>query len=83
MRLVSLCLVMCAVPVLAQVQPKPVVKKAAPAQKVDFTESDLIEGTLQGPDGHIFVGKDKPVFKSLTLVRDNFNDKLMDSVDEM
>lgn len=83
MRLVSLCLVLCAVPVLAQVQPKPVVKKAAPAQKVDFTESDLIEGVLQGPDGEVVVGRDKPVFKSFKLVRDNFNDKLMDSVDEM
>jgi hypothetical protein len=81
-RLGAVCLLLGAVPVLAQVQPKPVVKKA-PAQKVDFTETDLITGTLAGPDGEVVVGKDRPVFKSLTLVRDNFNDKLMASVDEM
>ncbi|MEW5740875.1 MAG: hypothetical protein AB1938_18290 [Myxococcota bacterium] len=82
MRFLALCLALVTVPALAQSQPKPAAKKP-PVQKVDFNDPDLINGTLQGPDGEVVVGKPRPVFESFKLVRDNFNDKLMASVDEM
>jgi len=45
-RLVALVVVVLAVPALAQVQPKPVVKKPAPAQQVDFNFNDKLMASV-------------------------------------
>lgn len=85
MRFLAAALVLSlAMPAFAQtVAPKqPAPKKAVPVQKVTF-DGDEIGGTVIGPEGEVIVGVERPVFHSFNLKRDNFNDKLMASVDEM
>lgn len=58
-------------------QPKP-----APPQRIDFGE-DLIEATTKTPDGTIITYRNSPKFKNLIKVRENFDDKIVRSVDQM
>lgn len=86
MRLFAAVLVLAlSVPAFAQTsaakQPAP--KRAVPVQNVTFGDGDVLEGTVQGPDVDIVVSPNRPVFEHYKLVRENFNDKLMASVDEM
>lgn len=86
MRLFAAVLVLAlSVPAFAQTsspkQPAPK-QKPVPVQTVTFGD-DEIRGTVIGPDGEVVVGVERPVFHSFNLKRDNFNDKLMASVDEM
>lgn len=85
MRLFAAVLVLSlAVPALAQTTPKqPAPKKAVPVQRIDFGNGDVLEGVVVGPDVDIVVSPNRPDFERFKLVRENFNDKLMASVDEM
>lgn len=85
MRLFAAVLVLAlSVPAFAQTaSPKQPVKRPVPVQRVDFGQGDVLEGTVQGPDVDVVVSPNRPVFEHYKLVRDNFNDKLMASVDEM
>ena len=53
-----------------------------PVQHVDF-EKDVIEGTTQGPDLQDITTYKPPKFGNLIKVRENFNDKIVRSVDQM
>lgn len=85
MRLVTALLVLSlSIPAFAQTTPKQATpKKPVPVQHVIFDGEGEITGTVIGPDGEVIVGVERPVFHSFNLKRDNFNDKLMASVDEM
>lgn len=58
-------------------QPKP-----APVQKIEF-DPDLIGGGIHTPDGTIITYRNSPKFKTLIKVRENFDDKIVRSVDQM
>ena len=59
-------------------------KKAEPKATVIFSDGDDIAGERQGPMiDEIYVPNRRPGFKSLITVRDNFKDKLMQSVNEL
>lgn len=56
--------------------------EAPKVQKIEF-DPDLVEGTLKGPDlGEITADK-RPIFKPLIKVRENWNDKIVKSVDQL
>lgn len=82
-KVIALLLAVAAVPALAQIEPKPAPKKVAPVQRVDFGEGDLIEGGLATGEVDIYLGVKRPGFESLLRVRQNFNDKLRESVHEL
>jgi len=56
-------------------------KKAA-AQHIDF-ENDLIKGSTLTSDIEVITYRNSPKFKSLIKVRENFDDKIVRSVDQM
>jgi hypothetical protein len=56
--------------------------KKVPVQRHDF-ENDVIEATTKTPDGSIITYRNSPKFKSLIKVRENFDDKIVRSVDQM
>ncbi len=82
-RLVVMLLV--SAPVFAQPKPaeKPAPTQSPKAQNLIFGESDVIEGTLDGPDIGVTYGRPPPKFNPLIQVRMNFDDKLRDSVGKM
>lgn len=51
-------------------------------QVVDFPD-DLIDGSREHPEVTAVEVRKAPTFRSLVKVRDNFNDKLLESVHEM
>lgn len=85
MRLFAAALVLAlSVPAFAQTSsPKQPAKRPVPVQRVDFGQGDVLEGTVQGPDVDVVVSPNRPVFERSKLVRENFDDKLMASVDEL
>lgn len=50
---------------------------------VVFDENDVVNGELQGPNGQVVTAGPDPVFPSLIRVRQNFSDKLMQSVQNL
>jgi hypothetical protein len=58
-------------------------ERKVPVKNLDFTNSDVIDGTRVIPLGELYVAKPTPVFKRLITVRTNFNDKLLASVNEL
>ncbi|MBL9038747.1 MAG: hypothetical protein JNG84_09555 [Archangium sp.] len=67
---------------LAQVQPERPQPQRTAAQRIDFTD-DLIEGGIERPVGDMYSVPQRPRFPTLLKVRTSFNDKLMQSVNEM
>lgn len=80
-KTLAVMMVVLAVPAVAQTEQEK--KKAAPVQKLDFTEGSEIEGGAAVPLGHIYLVPPKRVFSNLIKVRMNFDDKLRESVHEM
>lgn len=56
--------------------------KKVPEQKIDF-DDDVLEGTTKSPYVDIYLGRNRVIFKGLIKVRENFNDKIVRSVDQM
>ncbi len=52
-------------------------------QHVDFAETDVINGSVDGPADSLVTITKRPVFGPLLEVRANFNDKLLQSASEM
>jgi hypothetical protein len=57
-------------------------KKPVPVQKIDF-ENDVLEGVGLRPDVDITLVRNPAKFPSLIKVRENFDDKIVRSVDQM
>jgi len=57
-------------------------KKPVPKQEIVF-DPDLIGGTLSTPDGTIITYRNSPKFRNLIKVRENWDDKIVRSVDQM
>ena len=57
-------------------------KKPVQTQHIDF-ENDIIKGTLKTPDTDIYLSRNPAKFPSLIKVRENFDDKIVRSVDQM
>lgn len=93
-KLLMLCVVMVAVPAFAQDDdsPPPVRKEAsgggggkggkAGPQTIDF-EDDTIEGDLTKPDGEYVEARKKVQHSNLIRIREDFEDKVMQSVGEL
>lgn len=82
-RLATALVLSLAVPAVAQKSDaKPAEKKAVAVQEVVF-ENDLIGGDRLVPTGSLVLSPKRPVFERFTWVRTHFNDKLLDSVNEM
>jgi hypothetical protein len=58
-------------------------KRKAPVSEVKFGEGDDILGGTVGPDGQVVQGDQRKVFPSMIRVRDNFADKLRQSVNAL
>jgi hypothetical protein len=58
-------------------------EKRQPKTEVIFGEGDDVLGGTVGPDGILLQGDTPPKFKSMIRVRENFSDKLRDSVNEL
>jgi hypothetical protein len=56
--------------------------KKVPVQRIDFGE-DVLQGTTLSPDLDIYVVRNPPKFPKLIKVRENFDDKIVRSVDQM
>lgn len=58
---------------------------AEPSKKTElkFDEPDLIEGGLKGPADTYVTFRKRPDFKTMIKVRENFDDKIVRSVDQM
>ena len=56
--------------------------KKVPVQKIIF-DPDLIDATTKTPDGTIITYRNSPKFQSMIKVRENFDDKIVRSVDQM
>ena len=80
MKTLLTSLLLFAVPALAQAE-----KEAKPAktQTITFDGNDLITGERETPFAQIFEARQPPRFKRLFKVRQNFDDKLAQSVHEM
>lgn len=52
-------------------------------QHVDFAETDVINGSVDGPADVLITTPPRSGFASLLKVRANFNDKLLQSASEM
>jgi hypothetical protein len=92
-KLLMLCVVMVAVPAFAQDDdsPPPVRKEAGGGggkggkggpQTIDF-EDDTIEGDLTKPDGEYVEARKKVQHSNLIRIREDFEDKVMQSVGEL
>lgn len=92
-KLLMLCVVMVAAPAFAQDDdsPPPVRKEAgggggkggkAGPQTIDF-EDDTIEGDLTKPDGEYVEARKKVQHSNLIRIREDFEDKVMQSVGEL
>ena len=92
-KLLMLCVVMVAVPAFAQDDdsPPPVRKDAGGGggkggkggpQTIDF-EDDTIEGDLTKPDGEYVEARKKVQHSNLIRIREDFEDKVMQSVGEL
>ena len=55
----------------------------AKAQNITFDTDDLIEGGVEGPAGSIYFAPPTHTFVRMIKVRENFNDKLLKSVEEL
>ncbi len=57
--------------------------RKAPTSEVKFDENELIDGTLQAPEGQLVNGGHTTKFDSMIRVRTDFADKLKASVNEL
>jgi hypothetical protein len=80
MRILASVMLVLATSAFAQAEKE---KKPMRVQKMDFTEGSDIEAGRSVPLGEVYLGHQKPGFKSLIKVRMNFDDKLRESVHEM
>ena len=69
--------------VLAQVKETPAAKKAPPKSEIIFGEGSDIFGDRDVPEGLLVEATYRPVFSGLIKIRQDFNDKLADSVFEL
>ena len=77
-RLMAALLLVSAVPVFAQRPPEP-----PRAQEINIKDDELIEGSLDKPDGALVTGTARPRFSNLIQVRKSFAEKVMTSEAEL
>ncbi|MFO0599147.1 MAG: hypothetical protein U0228_27810 [Myxococcaceae bacterium] len=66
----------------AQTNPQKPAQPKQPVTTMTF-EEDLVEGGRKTPLGDIYIVVEPARFQSLIKIRQNFNDKLRESVNEM
>jgi len=88
-KLLMLCAVLTVMPALAQEEGAPAGGKQAGgkagkggSQTIDF-EDDTIEGDLTKPDGEYVEARSKVQHSNLIRIREDFEDKVMQSVGEL
>jgi hypothetical protein len=86
-KLLAVCMVLAAVPALAQDDDKPAGGGEGNVRynkttTIDF-EDDTIEGDLTKPDGEYVEARKKVKHSNLIRIREDFQDKVMQSVGEL
>ncbi len=79
-----LCVAVIAVGFVAEAQPKKAEGKVTYSKKTEYSfEDDTIEGDLTKPDGEYVGAINKVKHSNLIRIREEFKDKVMQSVGEL